>query len=86
MAENFGAAGNLIGPGACRQQGKTVTHSGTVPPKAKTQSRPIGSFQFGRTSAPISRMTKPCTGTSSAYNGPANPEASSELDGVGKGV
>ena len=35
MAENFGAAGNLIGPGACRQQGKTVTHGGTVPPKAK---------------------------------------------------
>ena len=35
MAKNFGAAGNLIGPGACRQQGKTVTHGGTVPPKEK---------------------------------------------------
>jgi hypothetical protein len=35
MAKNFGAAGNLIGPGACRQQGKTVAHGGTVPPMAK---------------------------------------------------
>jgi hypothetical protein len=35
MAKNFGAAGNLIDLGASRQQGKTIAHGGTVPPKAK---------------------------------------------------
>jgi hypothetical protein len=35
MAKNFWGGGNLIGPGAWRQQGKTVTHGGTVPPRAK---------------------------------------------------